>query len=228
MFTDTPAAYDGSALACGHALLSKWQRLWQVEVAEGVKPATLDARFNHRVPRVDDNLRRDLTDGNASDKSPCADPRIYQASDIRIIKSYNLRKQRPIELEYPPSTRLLEIRDKLVVAINRAGEALKKHRECEHIDILNKVQMYLSEDQLAESRAFVSRPPIFDVIFCSEPQTRLGDSRMTGLVLHELYHFSVENLKTFYAHGSRNGPMGPGTPYETDAYAFQRKLGYPD
>lgn len=48
-----------------------------------------------------------------------------------------------------------------------------------------------------------------------------------GVVLHEVFHHTPENIKT---RSDEQGPMypgGQGRQYETDAYLFQSNMGFP-
>lgn len=159
----------------------------------------------------------------------CLNIRRFSASDVTIVQSYNTRTQSPVPLGSGSSASadLAPLQKNAAAALNRAGKELQSRGLREHVEIFNKIDVYMSVDTVSEGKAFVSRSPKFDVIINSKPFSRLWDGFKVGAMLHEVHHFTSANTSLYNYQRDNGLPMGPGTPYENDAFGFQRELGFP-
>lgn len=155
--------------------------------------------------------------------------RHFSAKDIEIIKSYDTRTQTPIALPRGSAitAELQLLQKKAASAMNRAGRELLARGLTEHLGIYNMVNVYMSIETAGEGKAFASRAPAFDIVINSEPFSRMWEGHQIGMALHEVHHFTQEN-RAIYERQVRDGSqMGPGTPYENNAFDFQERLGFP-
>ena len=159
----------------------------------------------------------------------CTSVRKFSASDILIVQSYDTRTQTAVALPSGSSkgAELRPLQQKAASSLNRAGKELQSRGLKEHIEILNKLNVYMSVDTVGEGKAFVSQSPVFDLIINSNPFARLWDGFKVGLMLHEVHHFTINNQSIYNYQKENKLPMGTGTGYENDAFQFQRNLGFP-
>lgn len=159
----------------------------------------------------------------------CYNPRKFSVSDIAVIQSYDTRRQLPTPLP-ADSTKAEELRSEVTgaaKALNRAGRELGSRGLNEHIQIFNKMKVYMSVDTVSEGKAFVSKPPVYDMVINSGPFSRLWSGFRVGMMLHEVHHFTAENIALYQRQVAANSRMGTGTPYENNAFDFQRNIGFP-
>lgn len=225
------ATEELSKLACGCAMIST-ARAFLARTSEPSstssyaddKRVAAPARFESRTETGVAN-----TFAATAHSGPCGPMRWFTESDIKVIQSYNTIKETAIELRagLGRADELRMCRQQAADALNRAAQELEMRRFCEHIEILNKVAVYMSVDTVAGAKAFVSRPPVFHLVINSEPFSRLWEGHKVGLMLHEVHHFTRQNQDMYNAQVRLNAPMGPGTGYESDCFEFQAKLGFP-
>ncbi|MEH6414650.1 RHS repeat domain-containing protein [Pseudomonas sp. CGJS7] len=155
--------------------------------------------------------------------------KIYTAKDITVVQSYDAKAQLPIPLP-EGSTKAAELRpnlEKAADALNRAGKEIANRRLQDHAKIFNSMKVYMSVDQIGTEKAFVTKPPVYDMVINAAPFSKLWAGHQIGLMLHEIHHFTPGNVRMYNLQRDSGEPMGTGTPYEDDAYDFQRRLGFP-
>lgn len=219
-----------SKLACGCALIST-ARSFLARVSQTPPPVS----DSISGPPVAPLMRKSLTEAVpanafANDRSgPCGPVRQFNVDDIKVVQSYNTIKQvanqLPAGSNAPEDLRAL--RQVAAAALNRAGRELAARSLCEHIGFLNKVNVYMSLQTVAGAKALVSVPPVFDLVVNAEPFGRLWDGHKVGVMLHELHHFTEENLQIRKGQIEDGKMMGPGSGYENNCFEFQARLGYP-
>ncbi|WP_255322996.1 RHS repeat-associated core domain-containing protein [Lysobacter sp. K5869] len=159
----------------------------------------------------------------------CFNTKTFSASDITVIQSYNARSQTPVPLATGSNKadELYPEREKAADALNRAGKELGERGLNEHVQIFNKMSVYMSVEQTGAEKAFVTKPPTYDMIINATPFSNLWAGFHLGMMLHEIHHFTAGNVLIYNEQRDARMHMGPGSAYEIDADNFQRSLGFP-
>lgn len=221
-----------SKLACGCAMVST-ARAFLARVSQ-TPPSRISDSGNTRpvAPPSYESLTKNgpaNAFANPAHSGPCGPVRRFTADDITVIQSYNTMKQ--VATDLPASSNkpeeLRALRQEAAAALNRSGHELEARSLCEHIRFLNKVNVYMSVQTVAGAKALVSLPPVFDLIINADPFGRLWDGHKVGVMLHELHHFTEENVQIRKGQMEAGKMMGPGSGYENNCFEFQARLGYP-
>lgn len=158
----------------------------------------------------------------------CYNPRKFTVSDISIVQSYDAVRQIPAPLP-EGSNKVKELSaeaSNAARALNRAGRELGARGLNEHVEIFNKMKVFMTVEDIKEAKAFATKPPVYDLVVGSRAFSQLWTSAQIGLMLHEIHHFTAENIKIYNMQVASGSIMGTGTPYEDNAFIFQKSLGY--
>lgn len=157
----------------------------------------------------------------------CTTVRRFSAPQVKLIQTYDTRTRTPVALPAGSgkAAELQPLRAAAANALNRASQELQSRGLGEHLGILNGMNVYLSVDKVGDGKAFVSPPS--DLVINAGAFAGLWEGYKVGAMLHEVHHFTRHNQDLYGLQRDYGLPMGTGTPYENDAFRFQRSLGFP-